>query len=170
MQPLVNVKSSRFAPPRAIDEICTEAEPVLVRVTFCGPLVTPCVTDGKETVPGARVRAGLLTGCPVPVPLSWAACGESGASSVMEMLAVRRPLPNGENAAPIAQVALTGNAPLQLLVTILKSLGFEPLRRTEEICSVAKPALVKVTLRGALVVPWSVSGNEMVPGTSVTAG
>ena len=71
----------------------------------------------------------------------------------MRMAAERKPEPNGAKVVSIEQFALTDSAPLQVFLTRLKSLGFEPVRRTEEMCRVAMPALVRVTRCEALAVP-----------------
>jgi hypothetical protein len=71
----------------------------------------------------------------------------------MRTAAERNPEPKGAKVTSMVQFALTASAPVQVLLARLKSLGFEPVRRTEAICSVATPALVRVTVCEALVVP-----------------
>ena len=158
-----------MTPPRTTEEICRVAVPELVSITFCGPLVTPWVTVPNDTLAGVRVTAGLVTGVPMPLPLSGTDCGEPGASSVITMLAVRCPPARGVKLTAIVQLALIAYAPLQELA-ILKSPGLAPLSRTEEMCSVALPAFVRVTVCAGLVLPWLVLGNERLPGISVTPG
>ena len=51
-----------------------------------------------------------------------------------------------------------------------KSEGFDPPRRTAEICKVAEPALVTVIVCGTLAVPWVVAAKLSVPGLNVIAG
>jgi len=53
---------------------------------------------------------------------------------------------------------------------MLKSLEFVPPRATEEICNVAAPELVTVTVCGPLVVPSVMVGKETLEGVRVTAG
>ncbi len=53
---------------------------------------------------------------------------------------------------------------------MVKSLEFVPPRATEEICNVAAPELVTVTVCGPLVVPSVMVGKETLEGVRVTAG
>ena len=65
--------------------------------------VWPAVIEA-EVLPelaGVIVKAGLTIAAMVTV------CGESGASSVMVMLAERAPRASGENATPMLQAAFT---------------------------------------------------------------
>ena len=89
---------------------------MLVTVTVSLPAVVPNVVVGNETTLGATVTPGRVTGGPTPFPLSPTSCGEPGASSAINTLAVRSPAPIGEKLTLIVQLALTGTAPLQPLV------------------------------------------------------
>ena len=142
LQVVVITKSDGLAPARVTDEMCNAVVPLLVSVTVCNALATPCVVAGKETVEELKLTADCEA---IPVPDSEIFCGELGASSLMVMVAVREPAPSGVNVTSMVQVWFGANAPLQELV-MLKSEGFEPPRRTEEMCSVAEPALVRVTV------------------------
>src|ERR1700720_3755244 len=51
-----------------------------------------------------------------------------------------------------------------------KSAGFAPLGSTEEMCSVAVPALVTVMICARLVLPCVVVAKARLPGARVTAG
>jgi hypothetical protein len=123
-----------------------------VTVTVSLPTAVPSVVAGKETMLGVTVTPGRVTGGPLPVPLSSTAWGEPGASSAINIVAVRSPPPIGAKLTLSVQLALTCTAPLQP-VGIVKSLGFEPLRAMEEKCSTAAPEFVTVTDCGALVAP-----------------
>src|SRR5712692_192041 len=137
--------------------MCSGAVPELVSVTLCGPAEVPCVTVPKVTVLGLRVTAGLPGGGAWPVPVSGTDCGELGASSAMVMLAVRCPAPSGEKVTLMVQEALGAKGPLHVLFAKLKSPGLEPLRRTEEMYSVALPALVTVMVCAGLGLPGALS-------------
>ena len=106
----------------------------------------------------------------LPVPVSGTDCGELGTSSAMVMFATRWPAPRGEKATLIVHETFGAKGPLQVLAVNMKSPGLAPLRRTEEICSVAPPALVTVMLCAALTLPCAVVTNVRLPGVSVTAG
>jgi len=133
--------------------MCRAADPMLFTVMAWAVLVAPCVTTPNDKVDGVTLIADLDIGWPVPLPLSWTDCGESGASSVIRMAAERSPEPKGAKFTSMVQFALTDNAAAHVFLTKLKSFGFEPLSRTEEICSVARPALVRVTRCDPLALP-----------------
>ena len=102
------------------------------------------MTVPKETLPGVSFTSGVPGGGAAPVPVNCTDWGELGASSLMVRLAVRCLAASGENVTEMLQLEATGYAPEQALV-IWKSAGFAPPSRTEEMCSVAVPALVTVT-------------------------
>ena len=77
----------------------------MVTLILCGALVVPCGVAAKDTAGGAIVMAGLPTGAPAPMPVSWMVWGDPGASSVMTAEAVRGPSASGEKVTLIVQVA-----------------------------------------------------------------
>src|SRR6266849_6933226 len=170
VQPLFILTTPAFVPPRTTEEMCSGAEPELVSATLCGPAEVPCVTVPNATALGLRVTTGLPGGGAWPVPVSGTDCGELGASSAMVTLAVRCPAPSGANVTLMVQEEFGARGALHVLPAKLKSPGLEPLRRTEEMCSVALPALVTVMVCAGLVLPCAVVGNVKLPGISVTAG
>ena len=88
----------------------------------------------------------------------------------MVTLAVRCPAPSGANVTLMVQEAFGARGALHVLAAKLKSPGLEPLRRTEEMCSVALPALITVIVCAGLVLPCAVVGKVRLPGVKVTAG
>jgi hypothetical protein len=85
---------------------------------------------------------------------------------VIVTVAACGPVANGENARLIVQPALTVYAPLQPFATV-NSPALVPPRTTEEICNVALPELVRVTICGLLVVPCVTLPNETLLGVTV---
>ena len=57
-------KSAAFAPVKAMLEMVSVAEPVLVNVTVCGLVVTPTMTFPKDKLAGVRTTVGA--GVPLP--------------------------------------------------------------------------------------------------------
>src|SRR5579859_2413481 len=164
------VTTPELAPPSVTEEMCSGAVPELVSITACGPAEAPCVVAANETAFGVRLTAGWPAGAAWPVPARGTDCGEPGASSAMTTLAARWPAPSGENTTLREQELAGGKGTVQLLEVKVKSPGLAPLSNTEEICSVAGPALVSVMVCGGLVLPCAVVANVRVPGSSVTAG
>lgn len=81
---------------------------------------------------------------------------------------MRCPSASGENVTLTVQLAFGAYAPLHPL-TRAKSPGFAPPIVTEEMCSVAGPELVSVTICAVLVTPCRVLANVKLPGAIVTA-
>jgi hypothetical protein len=101
---LVKVKSPGFAPFIVIEVMCSAALPVLVIVRVWAALLEPCAIVGKTIDVGLNETAARGIGVPLPVPVIAISCGESGASSLTIRLAVRAPLPSGENVAHMTHV------------------------------------------------------------------
>jgi hypothetical protein len=110
-------------------------------VTVCGRLDVPWVVARNEIELGEMLIPGLVTGAPVPEPVSWTVWGEPGASSETVTEALLSPFPSGENTTPIIQLAPATIAPLQVFEAIRKSLMFAPLRATEVMCQAPAPEL-----------------------------
>ena len=102
---------------------------------------------------GPEVNAGLA------VAVSAMVCGEPGASSVIDKLAVRCPGPSGLKTREIVQLAAAETGDLQLLVS-MKSEGFVPARDTAEICRIPVPEFVTVSVCAAPDVPSVIVGKE----------
>jgi hypothetical protein len=66
---------------------------------------------------GVSFTIGVPGGAAAPVPVNCTDWGESGASSIIVMLAVRWPAPSGENVTVMLQVAATGTGLEQALFT-----------------------------------------------------
>ena len=92
MHPLFMLKSAGLPPLNLREEKCRGALPELVIVMFCCGLVVASATPENETAAEERVTAGRP-----PVPVSWAVCGELGASSAIVSVAVRVPRAEGAN-------------------------------------------------------------------------
>lgn len=77
--------------------------------------------------------------------LSESVCGDPGASSTITTLAVRWPVAIGLKINEIVQLAAGATEAVQLPAR-LKSAGLEPPRETEEMCSVALPEFMTVSV------------------------
>ena len=104
------LKSAGLLPPRIIEEIVSAALPELVTVTLSGELVAFCESEGKLSVPGAKVMAGAGGGGAVPVPVTGTSCGLPEALSVMESLAIREPDAAGVKMMEMKQECVGGMA------------------------------------------------------------
>src|SRR5581483_1064745 len=144
--------------------------PALVSVTLCGALVVFVVCVPKVSVPGDSVTTG--GGGATPVPLKATVCGLPLPLSVRVSVAVRAPVPAGVKVTLIVHAALAGSvAGLsgQVVVTA-NSLALGPVTARLVRVSAPGPALVSVTLCGALVVFVVCVPKVSVPGDSVTTG
>ena len=117
--------------------------------------------EPPETAP--TVKAGLA------VAVSETVCGEAGASSDIVKLAACWPAAVGLKTSEIVQLAAGATAAAQLLVNP-NSEAFGPPRETEEMCSVALPELLTVSVCDALEVPCVVTGKDGEGGEKVTVG
>jgi hypothetical protein len=80
-------------------------------------------------------------------------CGLPEALSLMLSVAFRAPVVVGVKVTVMVQeLAGATLAPVQVSPVLAKSPGFEPVKLTPEIASVAAPVLVTVSVSGALVV------------------
>jgi len=125
--------------------IVSAAVPVLVSVEFWATLVVPTCCEPNEMLVGLSVTDGALA---APVPLNATLCGLSIASSVIDTLALRAPVADGENVtesvqeAPAASVVgLSGHVEVSP-----KSELFVPVTAMLLIVSGALPEFVNVTV------------------------
>jgi hypothetical protein len=85
------------------------APPVLVSVVACCD-VPPTCTDPKDRVDGENCTVGE-----VPVPVKGTVCGELGALSAKETVALLAPTPVGVNVTPRVQFAPAARVAPQVL-------------------------------------------------------
>jgi hypothetical protein len=168
VQLFVTLKALAFVPLRATDVMCSDPVPEFVRVTTCPLTAAPCVTVPNEMLVGVNFATGVPGGGAAPVPVNCTDCGESGASSLMVIVAVRCPAAWGANVTTMSQVAPAGYAPEQPLAT-WKSAAFAPPGRTDDICSGAGPMLLTVMVCAVLVLPCIVLAKMRLPGAKLTA-
>ena len=146
-QPFVCEKSPGFDPARAMLEIFSVADPVLVKTTDWDRLEVPVVCVPKDKLVGANETAGAPD---VPVPVSATLCGLPAALSLMLTAADRAAATVGVKVTLMLQAA-PGITMVQLFVCE-KSPGLVPVSETP-----AKkpqlPVLVSVMVRAALPVP-----------------
>ena len=118
-------------------EMVSEAEPPLVKVTVCEPLL-PTATEPKVTFDGLAETCGV-----VPVPLMAMVSGEFGALLTMEMVPEALPPVVGANWA-VKEVDCP--APRLSGVEIPVMVKPEPEAVACEMVNEAEPPLVKVTV------------------------
>jgi hypothetical protein len=166
-QVVVRAKSPALVPVSPMLLIVSGALPLLVTVTGCDPLLVLIVWLAKVRLAGLILTAGAM-----PVPLSAIACGLPPASSEIERLAVRFPVPPGVKLtlmlqfAPAASVlGLNG----QLLVCA-KSPELLPPWPIALMVSGAVPLLVRVTDCVPLVVLTNWLLKAMLLRLRLTAG
>src|ERR1700730_6271141 len=116
-QLFVKRKSLEFAPTSVTEAMCSGPVPEFARVMTWAGTTAPCVTGPKETLAGVSFTIGVPGGAAAPVPANCTDCGESAASSMIVMLAVRWPAPIGENVTLTLQVPATGTGVEQGLLT-----------------------------------------------------
>jgi hypothetical protein len=143
-------------------EMLSGVLPRLVSVTvFIELLPTRCP-------PKLRDVAERLTA--VPAPLRLTVCGLFAALSLIESVAVRRPVAEGVKVTLTAQVPLGITvAPVQVSALLAKSPAFVPPIVTVEMVRLPVPVLVTVTLCAALVVSRSWGENARLGGDKVAA-
>src|SRR5205814_8616504 len=125
-----------------------------------------CVHGVWLAGPGAVVPAGV-----VPVPVSAAFCGLSGALPVTVRVAERVPASVGAKVTDIPQLVPTASVrPEQPSPTTVKSSGSAPRTAALFTNSGALPVLATVSNCGALVVPVSRAPKVSDDGESETAG
>jgi len=158
--------SAKSVLARTILVIVSGALPVFCNVTDCGPLGVFTNWSGNDTEGGLRDTPGA-----VPVPLRAKVCGLSPASSVKVMPPRRMSVVVGVNVTvnvqdpPVAKVA--GNDAHGAALVSAKSV---PTSVILVMVSEEVPLLVRVAVRGALLVPTIWLANARPGGSKVTAG
>lgn len=123
--------------------------PLLVTVTLIGELVTPTTTLPKLTLVGERVTADPAV---APVPETGSVCGLPGALSATDTEALLDPEAAGLKVTLIVQFFPAATLVPQVFVWV-KSPEFVPVMVTLVMLRVAVPVLVRVVVRGVLLVP-----------------
>jgi hypothetical protein len=144
-QVFVCAKSPAFVPVIPIELIVRAPVPVLVRVTLCAELVVPTSCWPKLRLVGENVTAGAGA---TPVPLSPTVCGEPGALSATETLALRLPARVGLKRTEIVQLAPAASVEGESgqVFVCAKSPAFAPAIPIELIVSGAVPVFCKVAV------------------------
>src|SRR6266568_2037657 len=127
--------------------ISTAPLPSLVSCTCMGELLVPTFCGGKVSCWGERLTT-------VPEPKRAMTCGLDEALSEIEIVPPVGPLLCGRKLARIAQFAPDAML-LPQVVRILNS----PFTMMDEIDNAVAPALVSMTVCGALMVPISCEGK-----------
>ena len=129
--------------------------------------VAPALTEAEVEPEGAAPR--LIAG--LAVPATSIVCGESGASSVSEMVSLRGPVDSGAKVTEMEHVAVGARGvPEQPDVEFEKSAVLAPPTLTAEICRATVPVFVTTALSVLLLVPCVVAGKFTGLGEMVTAG
>jgi len=114
VQVFAKMKEDAPGPVKAMPPMVRGEPPVLVRVTVCDWLAPPMASGPKE-----RLVADIVTAAGVmPVPFSVTDCGEFGALSVMDKVAVAKPAAAGSKLKFTWHDALAGTLVPQLLEAI----------------------------------------------------
>ena len=140
------------------------APPPLVRAAVSVPLLVL-----TAWLPNARLAGERLADATVPVPERLTVWGLPAELSARLSNAVRLPLAAGVKVKLNVQVDPAGSELPQLLVWA-KSPGLDPVIVTLEMLRAAVPALFKVAVPGALVVPTGWLPKERLPGARPAAG
>jgi len=153
-----------LVPPSAAPLIVSVVEPPLVRVTTRGALAVltawfPNASDVGETVTGPLL---------LPLPESGTVCGLPGALLAMLSVAERVPAAVGVKVTVIVHEAPAASVDPQVVVRA-KSPALVPVMLVPLMVNEADPVLVRVTVRGALVVPTAWAAKTSVEGFSETA-
>jgi hypothetical protein len=105
----------------------------------------------------------------VATPVSEHVCGEPGALSLTESVAVSVPAAVGSRVIEMVHEAPATSVPPQLLVTAKDAL-LVPVRLMLVMVSAALPVLVSVAVCAVLLVPVSMEPKSSLAGVSVAAG
>src|SRR6185437_10885739 len=138
--------------------------PMLVSVTACAALESPCCWAANVRLAGASATPGIAPA--TPLPLSCATCGLPAASSLTVSWPARGPVLEGRKLTRIAQLFPAASAEPQLLVWV-KS----PLATMEVKFSGAALKLANVTVWLALAAPtvWSPKTSLLGDSTALWA-
>jgi hypothetical protein len=101
-----------------------------------------------------------------PVPASVTVCGLPGALLLMEMAALRGPIPAGVKVTLIWQLAPTGSEEPQALLCA-KSPGFAPVMEMPEMASGVEPVFARVARCAELVEPMARCENVSAAGVKL---
>lgn len=145
------VKDAALLPVRVMLEIVSAALPVLLSVADCAVLLVPATIEPKSSLAGVRVAAGAEGA--VPVPVKALVCGEPVALSTTLSIAVAEPVAVGENVTDSVQEALAASDVPQVFDAIANCEALVPLRPMELMVRAAVPALARVKVCAALVLP-----------------
>ena len=129
--------------------------------------MVPVVWLPKLRLAGVRVTAGAM-----PLPLSATVCGDPGASSLTETLALRDPVALGLKLTEIEQLAPGARVEGESgqVFVCAKSPAFAPVTPIELIVSAPVPVFVRVTFWPELVVPTCCWPKPRLVGEKPTAG
>jgi hypothetical protein len=119
--------------------------------------------------PNARVEGLAATTAAVPNPESATFCGLLLAESVIVRVAVRVPVADGLKRIATVQPALAARVDPQVLLEIMKSAAFVPVKAMPRIEIEAEPPFVNVTDFGAPTLPSETLAQLRLDGLTVAA-
>jgi hypothetical protein len=121
----------------------------------------------KLNAPNDNEEGARLIPETVPVPDSGTGCGDAGALSLKDRLALRAPEAAGVKVTPISQKAAGANVAPQVFDEMWKSEGFVPVKAMAVIVSVPVPLFVRRVESGTEVVLTGTEPNGRLVGVKL---